>query len=70
MIIDSKASNGYKARIAGGTDGRLRFDVHVPAPLLHGFNRIDIEGGAHALDIDYLQLDAGAAEKSDPVITP
>lgn len=117
MITDSKASNGYKARIAGGTDGRLRFDVHVPAqaigtlrvrfadlglpsqprikvngtavtsievskddtdwsiaevhaPLLRGFNRIDIEGGAHALDIDYLQLDAGAAEKSGPVITP
>jgi len=117
MVADSKASNGYKARIAGGTDGRLRFDVHVPAqgvgtlrvrfadlglpaqprikvngaavasvtiskddpdwsiaevraPLLRGFNRIDIEGGARVLDIDYLQLDAGSADAGAPVTAP
>jgi hypothetical protein len=117
MVADSKASNGYKARIAGGTDGRLRFDVHVPAqgvgtlrvrfadlglpaqprikvngaavasvtiskddpdwsiaevsaPLLRGFNRIDVEGGARVLDIDYLQLDAGSADAGAPVSAP
>ncbi len=117
MIADTKASNGYKARLAGGTDGRLRFDVHVPAqevgtlrvrfadlglpaqprikvngaavasiqvrkdgpdwsiaevraPLLRGFNRIDIDGGARVLDIDYLQLDGGAANAGHPVTAP
>lgn len=103
MIADDKMSNGYRTRIAGGADGRLRFDIHVPAagtrtlrvrfadlglpaqpviivngaslgpvhvaadgqgwsfadiqaPLLAGFNVIDVAGGAHAMDIDYLQL--------------
>ena len=36
----------------------------LSAPLLAGFNTIDIEGGAHVLDIDYLQLDGDASASS------
>ncbi|GAB2538826.1 exo-alpha-sialidase [Rhodanobacter koreensis] len=31
--------------------------VNASAALLPGFNTIDVDGGAHALDVDYLQLD-------------
>jgi hypothetical protein len=113
MISDDKLSNGAKARIAGGTDGRLRFEVHVPtagtqtlrvrfadlglpaqpgiklngaplgsmhvvsdgagwsvaevpAPLLAGFNVIDITGGKHALDVDYLQVGDDSTSGNPP----
>ncbi|UPG91186.1 exo-alpha-sialidase [Luteibacter aegosomaticola] len=101
-IPDPKASNGRKARLGAGRDGRLTFDVNtgagertlrvrfqtvglpgVPAlavngarqpagtvrddhdgwsmletrvKLLPGSNTIDIDGGAHVLDIDFLQV--------------
>lgn len=34
----------------------------VSTALLPGFNTIDVEGGAHVLDVDYLQLDGQAPE--------
>jgi hypothetical protein len=104
IVADDTTSNASKARVAGATDGRLRFTIHVPAngartltlryadlglpsqprvtvngaavaalrvsddgegwrigefkaSLLAGFNDIDVAGGAHVLDVDYLQLD-------------
>lgn len=44
-----------QATIAGGADGARMAVARVA--LLPGFNTIDVEGGAHALDVDYLQLD-------------
>lgn len=110
-VPDPKASNQRKARLAQGSEARLRFVVHatggmhtlavrfedlglpaepalsvngarVPAkfaagadgartatatvPLLPGFNTIDVDGGAHALDVDYLQLDGKAEAAPAP----
>jgi len=45
------------AAIDKATDGQL---ATVSASLLPGFNTIDIEGGDHVLDIDYLQVDGDA----------
>ena len=33
------------------------------APLLPGFNMIDVDGGAHVVDVDYLQIDGEGAGK-------
>jgi len=48
--IDKAAEGGQMATVA--------------ASLLPGFNTIDIEGGAHVLDIDYLQVDGDASAPS------
>jgi hypothetical protein len=50
------------ATIEQATDGGQV--ATLTAPLLPGFNTIDIEGGAHVLDIDYLQVDGDAASRS------
>jgi hypothetical protein len=47
------------AKFAASADGARTATATVP--LLPGFNTIDVEGGAHALDVDYLQMDSGAA---------
>lgn len=60
------------ARQAPGTahdDGDGWSTLHVDAALLPGMNTVDVDGAAHVLDIDYLQLDGDAAMDSarDPV---
>lgn len=44
-----------QATVAKGADGQRTAITKVP--LLSGFNTIDVEGDAHVLDVDYLQLD-------------
>lgn len=39
---------------------------NVSAALLPGFNTIDIDGGAHVADVDYLQIDGDAATAGKP----
>jgi len=39
---------------------------NVSASLLPGFNTIDVDGGAHAVDVDYLQIDGDAATAGQP----
>ncbi|MET0504624.1 MAG: exo-alpha-sialidase [Luteibacter sp.] len=107
-VPDKQASNGRKARLGAGSDGRLRFaldtatagvhvlrvrfatlglpgvpgivvngarqpagSVHddgdgwstmrVDAAMLAGMNTVDLDGAAHVLDIDYVQLDGDSA---------
>jgi hypothetical protein len=64
-----KVNGAAVASIQVGKDDADWSIAEVRAPLLRGFNAIDVEGGARVLDIDYLQLDAGSAvaEKS---VTP
>lgn len=39
---------------------------NISASLLPGFNTIDVDGGAHVVDIDYLQIDGDAATAGQP----
>lgn len=44
-----------------GDDGKGWRMAELDAPLQEGFNTIDLDGAAHVLDVDYLQLDAATA---------
>lgn len=56
------AVNGARvpATMAKSADGARTATAKVS--LLPGFNTIDVEGGTHALDVDYLQLDGGPGD--------
>jgi hypothetical protein len=64
--VPALSVNGARlpATIARTGDGAAL--ATVSATLLPGFNTIDVEGGAHALDVDYLQLDGEAPEGKGP----
>lgn len=56
--VPSVVVNGARqpaAKVSDGGDGWNVAEVEVP--LMAGSNNIDLDGGAHAVDVDYLQLD-------------
>lgn len=47
-----------RATVKSEASGHWRVaTLHVP--LMAGFNHVDVDGGEHVIDVDYLQLDAG-----------
>jgi hypothetical protein len=55
-IVVVNGARQSAARVSDGGDGWNVAEVQVP--MLAGINNVDLDGAAHAVDVDYLQLNA------------
>jgi hypothetical protein len=54
--------NGARQAAAHVSDGRDGWSIaELKVPLMAGINNVDLDGAAHAVDVDYLQLDPSPA---------
>ncbi|MET3653587.1 exo-alpha-sialidase [Dyella japonica] len=61
VVNGARATNASITR----TDDGWQLE-QLSASLLPGFNTIDVDGGAHVVDVDYLQIDGDAATAGKP----